>query len=76
MSNSKIQECRVSKTKFELRSFGKLIKVTKVTKGGRAFGFAIVVSDENGVVGSSHQGKSKDVPSTVKAVEDAKKNLS
>jgi len=51
-------------------------RVTKVTKGGRAFGFsAIVVGDEAGVVGQG-LGKSKDVASAIaKAVEDAKKNL-
>ena len=52
-------------------------RVTKVTKGGRAFGFSaiVVVGDENGVVGHG-LGKSKDVSSAIaKAVEDAKKNL-
>ena len=51
-------------------------RVTKVTKGGRAFGFsAIVVGDENGVVGHG-LGKSKDVATAIaKAVEDAKKHL-
>ena len=52
-------------------------RVTKVTKGGRAFGFSaiVVVGDENGVVGHG-LGKSKDVASAIaKAVEDAKKNL-
>ncbi|MFL0354088.1 30S ribosomal protein S5 [Xanthomarina sp. GH4-25] len=52
-------------------------RVTKVTKGGRAFGFSaiVVVGDEAGVVGSG-LGKSKDVASAIaKAVEDAKKNL-
>ena len=50
---------------------------TKVTKGGRAFGFSaiVVVGDENGVVGHG-LGKSKDVATAIaKAVEDAKKNL-
>ena len=52
-------------------------RVTKVTKGGRAFGFSaiVVVGDGNGVVGHG-LGKSKDVASAnAKAVEDAKKNL-
>ena len=51
--------------------------VTKVTKGGRAFGFSaiVVVGDGNGVVGHG-LGKSKDVASAIaKAIEDAKKNL-
>ncbi len=52
-------------------------RVTKVTKGGRAFGFSaiVVVGNGNGVVGHG-LGKSKDVSSAIaKAVEDAKKNL-
>ena len=52
-------------------------RVTKVTKGGRAFGFSaiVVVGDENGVVGHG-LGKSKDVASAIaKAVEEAKKSL-
>ncbi|QDP84825.1 30S ribosomal protein S5 [Chryseobacterium sp. SNU WT5] len=52
-------------------------RVTKVTKGGRAFGFSaiVVVGDEAGTVGFG-LGKSKDVASAIaKAVEDAKKNL-
>lgn len=52
-------------------------RVTKVTKGGRTFGFSavVVVGDENGVVGHG-LGKSKDVSESIaKAVEDAKKNL-
>ena len=52
-------------------------RVTKVTKGGRAFGFSaiVVVGDGNGVVGHG-LGKSKDVASAIaKEIEDAKKNL-
>jgi small subunit ribosomal protein S5 len=52
-------------------------RVTKVTKGGRTFGFSaiVVVGDGNNVVGHGH-GKSKDVASAIaKAIEDAKKNL-
>ena len=52
-------------------------RVTKVTKGGRNFGFSaiVVVGDENGIVGHG-LGKSKEVSEAIaKAVEDAKKNL-
>ncbi|MBL30801.1 MAG: 30S ribosomal protein S5 [Flavobacteriaceae bacterium] len=52
-------------------------RVTKVTKGGRAFGFSaiVVVGDENGVLGQG-LGKSKEVSEAIsKAIEDAKKNL-
>lgn len=52
-------------------------RVTKVTKGGRTFGFSaiVVVGDEKGVVGYG-LGKSKDVATAIqKAIEDAKKNL-
>ena len=52
-------------------------RVTKVTKGGRAFGFSaiVVVGDEKSVVGQG-LGKSKEVATAIsKAIEDAKKNL-
>ena len=52
-------------------------RVTKVTKGGRAFGFSaiVVVGDENGVLGQG-LGKSKEGSEAIaKAIEDAKKNL-
>ena len=52
-------------------------RVTKVTKGGRAFGFSaiVVVGDEKSIVGIG-LGKSKDVSTAIaKAIEAAKKNL-
>ena len=52
-------------------------RVTKVTKGGRAFGFSaiVIVGNEEGVVGHG-LGKAKEVSIAIsKAVEDAKKNL-
>ena len=54
-----------------------LIRVTKVTKGGRTFTFAatVVVGDGNGVVGHG-LGKSKEVQEAIaKGIDDAKKNL-
>ena len=50
-------------------------RVTKVTKGGRAFGFSaiVVVGDEKSIVGIG-LGKSKDVSTAIaKAIESAKK---
>ena len=52
-------------------------RVTKVTKGGRTFGFTaiVVVGDEHGI-GGYGLGKSKEVSEAVnKGIEDAKKNL-
>ena len=52
-------------------------RVTKVTKGGRAFGFSaiVVVGDEKSIVGIG-LGKSKDVSTAIaKAIDSAKKNL-
>jgi len=52
-------------------------RVTKVTKGGRTFGFTaiVVVGNGEGVVGQG-LGKSKDVATAIaKGVEEAKKNL-
>src|SRR6188474_2146238 len=69
---------RVKSADIELKD--KLVsvnRVTKVTKGGRAFRFAaiVVVGDEHGVVGHG-LGKSKEVSDAVsKGIDDAKKNL-
>ena len=52
-------------------------RVTKVTKGGRAFTFAaiVVVGNEDGVVGYG-MGRASEVPAAIaKGVEAAKKNL-
>jgi small subunit ribosomal protein S5 len=71
-----IRPVRASETELKDRLVA-VNRVTKVTKGGRAFGFAaiVVVGNSNGVVGHG-LGKSKEVSEAVsKAVEDAKKNL-
>jgi small subunit ribosomal protein S5 len=71
-----VRPVRAGETELKDRLVG-VNRVTKVTKGGRTFGFAaiVVVGNENGVVGHG-LGKSKEVSEAVtKAVEDAKKNL-
>ena len=69
---------RVKSSDIELKD--KLVavnRVTKVTKGGRHFGFSaiVVVGNENGVVGHG-LGKANEVTAAIaKAIDDAKKNL-
>lgn len=69
---------KVKSTDMELKD--KLVainRVTKVTKGGRAFSFSaiVVVGDENGVVGHG-LGKANEVTGAIaKAIDDAKKSL-
>lgn len=73
---AEVRTVRSSETELKDRLVA-VNRVTKVTKGGRTFGFAaiVVVGNENGVVGHG-LGKSKEVSEAVtKAVEDAKKNL-
>lgn len=76
MANINIKRVRAS----ELELKDKLVsikRVTKVTKGGRTFGFSaiVVVGNENGVVGYG-LGKAKEVTMAIeKGVDDAKKNL-
>jgi len=69
---------RVKSSETELKDrLVAINRVTKVTKGGRAFKFAaiVVVGDEKGVVGYG-LGKSKEVTDAVsKGIDDAKKNL-
>ena len=69
---------RVRSSEIELKDrLVSVQRVTKVTKGGRAFSFSaiVVVGDEHGVVGHG-LGKSKEVADAVsKGVDDAKKNL-
>ena len=69
---------RVKSSEIELKDrLVEVRRVTKVTKGGRAFGFSaiVVVGNENGVVGHG-LGKAKEATSAIeKAIDNAKKNL-
>ena len=76
MVTTNTKKIRTSEIELKDRLVG-INRVTKVTKGGRAFTFAaiVVVGDENGVVGYG-LGKAKEVSDAVtKGIDDAKKNL-
>src|SRR3954466_2970676 len=76
MSMINIKRVRSSEIELKDRLVG-VQRVTKVTKGGRAFSFSaiVVVGDEHGVVGYG-LGKAKEVADAVsKGIDDAKKNL-
>ena len=69
---------RIKASEIELKDrLVSIRRVTKVTKGGRTFGFSaiVVVGNENGIVGYG-LGKAKEVATAIeKGVDDAKKNL-
>ena len=69
---------RVKSSEIELKDrLVAINRVTKVTKGGRTFGFSaiVVVGNGNGVVGHG-LGKAKEVTTAIaKGIDDAKKNL-
>lgn len=76
MSNANIKKVKSSEIELKDRLVT-INRVTKVTKGGRTFGFSaiIVVGNENGVVGHG-LGKAKEVTIAIsKGIDDAKKNL-
>ena len=76
MANANIKRVKSSDIEFKDRLVS-IQRVTKVTKGGRTFGFSaiVVVGNGDGVVGHG-MGKSQDVASAIaKGIEDAKKNL-
>jgi small subunit ribosomal protein S5 len=76
MSNPNIKRVRSSDIELKDKLVG-VQRVTKVTKGGRAFTFSaiVVVGNEKGIVGHG-LGKAKEVTDAIsKAIDDAKKTL-
>ncbi|MCB0818996.1 MAG: 30S ribosomal protein S5 [Bacteroidetes bacterium] len=76
MANATIKRVRSSEIELKDKLVG-VQRVTKVTKGGRAFSFSaiVVVGNENGIVGHG-LGKAKEVTDAIsKGVDDAKKSL-
>ena len=74
--NTNIRRIKASEIELKDRLVA-INRVTKVTKGGRTFGFSaiIVVGDESGIVGHG-LGKAKEVTTAIeKGIDDAKKNL-
>lgn len=76
MANVNIKRVRSSDIELKDKLVG-IQRVTKVTKGGRAFTFSaiVVVGNEKGIVGHG-LGKAKEVTDAIsKGVDDAKKSL-
>lgn len=76
MANATIKRVRSSEIELKDKLVG-VQRVTKVTKGGRAFTFSaiVVVGNENGIVGHG-LGKAKEVTDAIsKGIDDAKKSL-
>jgi small subunit ribosomal protein S5 len=76
MANANIKRVRSSDIELKDKLVG-VQRVTKVTKGGRAFSFSaiVVVGNEKGIVGHG-LGKAKEVTDAIsKGVDDAKKSL-